>query len=199
MRFLALAAFVAAPLAAACAHAQPAPAAAPPSGRRWWWWSPSTSCARTTSCAGATSSPAGWRGCSGRAPCSPRRSRTTPSRRRRRATPRSSPDGFPTAPASRPTRAGVNTDDNPLLGAAGVGASPFRFRGTTLADWMAGGRPRDAGAVGLAQGSRRDPADRTRHAFRCSGTRRRTAASPPAPGTATRCPRGCRRSTPSSR
>ncbi|MFN9214301.1 MAG: alkaline phosphatase family protein [Gemmatimonadota bacterium] len=31
---------------------------------------------------------------------------------------------------------GVNTPDAPLLDAAGPGASPFRFRGTTLADWM---------------------------------------------------------------
>ncbi len=31
---------------------------------------------------------------------------------------------------------GVNTTDAPLLGSTEVGASPFRFRGTTLYDWM---------------------------------------------------------------
>ncbi|MBX7117628.1 MAG: alkaline phosphatase family protein [Gemmatimonadaceae bacterium] len=37
---------------------------------------------------------------------------------------------------------GVNTADAPLLGAPDVGASPFRFRGTTLFDWMAAADPR---------------------------------------------------------
>ena len=31
---------------------------------------------------------------------------------------------------------GVNTLDAPLVGATGTGASPFRFRGTSLVDWM---------------------------------------------------------------
>ena len=31
---------------------------------------------------------------------------------------------------------GVNTTTAPLVGAPGIGASPFRFNGTTLADWM---------------------------------------------------------------
>lgn len=31
---------------------------------------------------------------------------------------------------------GVNTPDAPLLDARGAGASPFRFKGTTLTDWM---------------------------------------------------------------
>lgn len=32
--------------------------------------------------------------------------------------------------------AGVNDPESPLLGVRGDGASPFRFRGTTLADWL---------------------------------------------------------------
>ncbi|MEY4609354.1 MAG: hypothetical protein RL625_1571 [Gemmatimonadota bacterium] len=32
--------------------------------------------------------------------------------------------------------AGVNTTTAPLVGSEGLGASPFRFRGTTLVDWM---------------------------------------------------------------
>ncbi|MCE9602232.1 MAG: alkaline phosphatase family protein [Gemmatimonadetes bacterium] len=31
---------------------------------------------------------------------------------------------------------GVNTTDAPLIGSGDIGASPFRFRGTTLYDWM---------------------------------------------------------------
>jgi predicted AlkP superfamily pyrophosphatase or phosphodiesterase len=37
---------------------------------------------------------------------------------------------------------GVNTMDSPLVGASGNGASPFRFRGTVLADWMLAADPR---------------------------------------------------------
>lgn len=37
---------------------------------------------------------------------------------------------------------GVNTPDAPLLDATEPGASPFRFRGTTLADWMLAADPR---------------------------------------------------------
>jgi predicted AlkP superfamily pyrophosphatase or phosphodiesterase len=37
---------------------------------------------------------------------------------------------------------GVNTMDAPLVGATGTGASPFRFRGTALADWMVAADPR---------------------------------------------------------
>lgn len=37
---------------------------------------------------------------------------------------------------------GVNNNDAPLVGAEGIGASPSRFRGTTLADWMVAADPR---------------------------------------------------------
>lgn len=36
---------------------------------------------------------------------------------------------------------GVNTREAPLIGASEVGASPFRFRGTTLYDWMKSADP----------------------------------------------------------
>lgn len=36
---------------------------------------------------------------------------------------------------------GVNTKDAPLIGASDVGASPFRFTGTTLTDWMRSADP----------------------------------------------------------
>jgi predicted AlkP superfamily pyrophosphatase or phosphodiesterase len=38
--------------------------------------------------------------------------------------------------------AGVNDPEAHLIGAAGEGASPFRFRGTTLADWLRFANPR---------------------------------------------------------
>lgn len=37
--------------------------------------------------------------------------------------------------------AGVNDPKSPLIGASGDGASPFRFRGTTLTDWMLASDP----------------------------------------------------------
>lgn len=37
---------------------------------------------------------------------------------------------------------GVNTDSAPLLGSNAVGASPFRFKGTTLVDWLVRKDPR---------------------------------------------------------
>ncbi len=37
---------------------------------------------------------------------------------------------------------GVSTVDAPLVGSAGLGASPFRFKGTALADWMRAADPR---------------------------------------------------------
>ena len=37
---------------------------------------------------------------------------------------------------------GVNTDSAPLIGASTIGASPFRFKGTTLIDWLAARDPR---------------------------------------------------------
>lgn len=36
---------------------------------------------------------------------------------------------------------GVNTPDAPLIGSGDIGASPFRFRGTTLYDWMKAADP----------------------------------------------------------
>jgi predicted AlkP superfamily pyrophosphatase or phosphodiesterase len=36
---------------------------------------------------------------------------------------------------------GVNTNDAPLLGSEDIGASPFRFQGTTLYDWMKAANP----------------------------------------------------------
>ncbi|MDH5235069.1 MAG: alkaline phosphatase family protein [Gemmatimonadota bacterium] len=49
---------------------------------------------------------------------------------------------FPYSTGIASNSAGVNTPDAPLVGGTGVGASPFRFRGTTLADWMAAADPR---------------------------------------------------------
>lgn len=43
---------------------------------------------------------------------------------------------FPYSTGISSNSAGVNTSDAPLLGTEGVGASPFRFQGTTLVDWM---------------------------------------------------------------
>jgi len=49
---------------------------------------------------------------------------------------------FPYSTGIARNSAGVNTPDAPLVGSAGTGASPFRFRGTTLADWMTAADPR---------------------------------------------------------
>lgn len=49
---------------------------------------------------------------------------------------------FPYSTGIASNSAGVNTPDAPLIGSDGTGASPFRFRGTTLADWMASADPR---------------------------------------------------------
>ena len=49
---------------------------------------------------------------------------------------------FPYSTGIATNHAGVNTTEAPLVGAEGVGASPFRFRGTTLADWMVAADPR---------------------------------------------------------
>jgi len=38
--------------------------------------------------------------------------------------------------------AGVNDRDHPLIGSSGVGASPFRFKGSTLTDWLIAADPR---------------------------------------------------------
>ena len=49
---------------------------------------------------------------------------------------------FPYSTGIASNSAGVNTPDAPLVGSEGDGASPFRFRGTTLADWMTAADPR---------------------------------------------------------
>ena len=43
---------------------------------------------------------------------------------------------FPYATGIASNSAGVNTAEAPLVDSDGTGASPFRFQGTTLADWM---------------------------------------------------------------
>lgn len=49
---------------------------------------------------------------------------------------------FPYSTGIAKNSVGVNTPDAPLVGAPGTGASPFRFQGTTLADWMTAADPR---------------------------------------------------------
>ncbi|MEK0431243.1 MAG: hypothetical protein RL139_1047 [Gemmatimonadota bacterium] len=49
---------------------------------------------------------------------------------------------FPYSTGIASNNAGVNTTEAPLIGAEGIGASPFRFQGTTLADWMLATDPR---------------------------------------------------------
>ncbi len=59
---------------------------------------------------------------------------------------------FPYSTGIAQNSAGVNTPDAPLVGSAGTGASPFRFRGTTLVDWM---RSADSG-IRVLSVSRKD-------------------------------------------
>jgi hypothetical protein len=49
---------------------------------------------------------------------------------------------FPYSTGIASNSAGVNTQEAPLVGSEGIGASPFRFKGTTLVDWMVAGDPR---------------------------------------------------------
>ena len=49
---------------------------------------------------------------------------------------------FPYSTGISSNSAGVNTSTAPLVDSEGVGASPFRFTGTTLADWMTAADPR---------------------------------------------------------
>ena len=49
---------------------------------------------------------------------------------------------FPYSTGIASNSAGVNTSTAPLVDSEGVGASPFRFNGTTLADWMVAADPR---------------------------------------------------------
>lgn len=48
---------------------------------------------------------------------------------------------FPYSTGIAENSAGVNTSDAPLVGSRGAGASPYRFLGTTLADWMTAADP----------------------------------------------------------
>ena len=120
---------------------------------------------------------------------------TTPPPRRPPVTPRWAPDASRGTPASCATRPVCRTRSAPLVdGGRGGGASPFRFRGSSLFDWMRDAGPVGPRPVGVAQGSRRHPAARPRQDSRCSGTPA-TVASSPAATTPTRSPRGCARST----
>src|SRR2546423_13803859 len=49
---------------------------------------------------------------------------------------------FPKSTGITTNSSGVQDDRAPLLGVAGTGASPFRFRGTTLIDWLRVADPR---------------------------------------------------------
>lgn len=49
---------------------------------------------------------------------------------------------FPYSTGIASNSAGVNTSTAPLLATEGVGASPFRFRGSTLVDWLVEREPR---------------------------------------------------------
>lgn len=48
---------------------------------------------------------------------------------------------FPYSTGISSNSAGVNTPEAPLVDSEGIGASPFRFLGTTLADWMTSADP----------------------------------------------------------
>jgi len=49
---------------------------------------------------------------------------------------------FPRSTGIARNLAGVNDPNSPLIGSNGPGASPFRFRGTTVTDWLAKADPR---------------------------------------------------------
>ena len=49
---------------------------------------------------------------------------------------------FPRRTGIARNSAGVQDPQQPLVGARGPGASPFRFRGTTLTDWLRSKNPR---------------------------------------------------------
>ncbi|HRN53938.1 MAG TPA: alkaline phosphatase family protein, partial [Gemmatimonadaceae bacterium] len=48
---------------------------------------------------------------------------------------------FPYSTGIASNSAGVNTSAAPLVDSEGVGASPFRFKGTTLTDWLRARQP----------------------------------------------------------
>ena len=120
-----------------------------------------SSCSSSSTSFGATTSRASSHSCraASRASCatartSSRDARTTRSPKRRRATRRRSPAGGPRTPASSRTSSGWMTRARPLLEVKdnGQGASPHRFRGTTLFDWL---RSTDSGSRVLSV-SRKD-------------------------------------------
>jgi predicted AlkP superfamily pyrophosphatase or phosphodiesterase len=49
---------------------------------------------------------------------------------------------FPTHTGIVRNNAGVNDDAHPLIGGGGAGASPFRFQGTTVTDWLVTADPK---------------------------------------------------------
>jgi predicted AlkP superfamily pyrophosphatase or phosphodiesterase len=72
---------------------------------------------------------------------------------------------FPYSTGIASNSAGVNTSAAPLIDSDGTGASPFRFKGTTLGDWMAARDPqtrilsvsrKDRGAILPIGAARRD-------------------------------------------
>lgn len=72
---------------------------------------------------------------------------------------------FPYSTGIASNSAGVNTPTAPLIESDGTGASPFRFKGTTLADWMTARDPqtrvlsvarKDRGAILPVGAARRD-------------------------------------------
>ncbi len=72
---------------------------------------------------------------------------------------------FPYSTGIASNSAGVNTQEAPLVDSEGVGASPFRFLGTTLVDWMTAADPntrvlsvarKDRGAILPVGTSKRD-------------------------------------------
>lgn len=72
---------------------------------------------------------------------------------------------FPYSTGIASNSAGVNTQAAPLIESDGVGASPFRFKGSTLADWLAAADPqtrvlsvarKDRGAILPIGTARRD-------------------------------------------
>ena len=60
---------------------------------------------------------------------------------------------FPYSTGIAANSAGVTTSDAPLIGASDYGASPFRFQGTTLADWMTAVNP-DARVLSVSRKDR---------------------------------------------
>ena len=71
---------------------------------------------------------------------------------------------FPRSTGILRNTAGVEDPQAPLVTSRDPGASPFRFRGSVLIDWIRIARPTGSRAVRVAKGSWGDPADGTREA-----------------------------------